>query len=64
MKCEEIKKKYNLQSDCCESCHEDDDMGYGEDLWFEIEGKDWHICCATYKAYESRLAKEANKISK
>jgi hypothetical protein len=52
MECEEVKKEHpeiNFYS-CCESCHEDDDMGFGEDLWFEIDGTDRHVCCAVNRS--------------
>ena len=52
MECQKFLEKYNLFSNCCTSCHEDDDMGYGEDLWFDIpDDRDWHICCEVYRAY-------------
>jgi hypothetical protein len=48
MECEKVKeenKDIEFES-CCESCHEDSNTGYGEDLWFEINGKDRNVCCA------------------
>jgi hypothetical protein len=45
MECEQIKKEYNIKVDCCDSCHEDNAEGFGNDLWFTIDGKDRNICC-------------------
>lgn len=58
MECEEVKKEfkehlpYNIQ--CCESCHEDEDMGFAEDLWFNVNYTNRHICC--------RLANALTKV--
>jgi hypothetical protein len=52
MECEEAKITFEIECNCCESCHEDDDTGYGNDLWFKIPGseRDWNICCAVERA--------------
>jgi hypothetical protein len=51
MECEQVKKEHpELKIRCCNSCHEDDAMGYGEDLWFEIDGVERHVCCAVNRA--------------
>jgi len=64
MTCEQFKKQFGLSFDCCTSCHEDDDMGYGNDLWFEtLDLMEWHICCAAARAYDKKVGedlKEAN----
>lgn len=54
MECDKLKTEYPdiLFEECCESCHQDDEMGWGEDLWFEIDGKDRNVCCAIYRAFE------------
>lgn len=54
MECEKVKKqypaiKYEL---CCQSCHEDDDTGFGNDLWFEIGGEERHVCCAVSMSFK------------
>jgi hypothetical protein len=54
MECEEAKKRFKIYLPvnlvCCESCHEDENEGYGGDLWFTINepghSRDWNICCA------------------
>jgi len=52
MECEKVKKEFPEVKfePCCESCHEDDEMGYGNDLWFEVNGIDRNICCAIYRS--------------
>lgn len=61
MECENIKiefPNYKYKS-CCESCHEDDEMGYGEDLWFDDpNGKDRNVCCAIHRAWKEKEGKK------
>jgi hypothetical protein len=60
MECEEVRKEYKNKEiePCCLSCHEDDDMGYGNDLWFEIDGKERHVCCAISRSFNiAKLAR-------
>jgi hypothetical protein len=59
MECEEAKQVFEIQVNCCISCHEDDEMGYGNDLWFQLEGseREWHICCAVERAIRKIDAK-------
>jgi hypothetical protein len=54
MECNEFRKKYNIKRECCGSCHDDDESGFGEDLWFEVEGRDWNICCYLRNAYDEQ----------
>ena len=54
MECDKLREEH-IDKDlppCCESCHEDANSGYGEDLWFEVLGEDRHICCALAKAFD------------
>jgi hypothetical protein len=54
MECDKVRAEHSDKkfSPCCESCHEDDDMGYGNDLWVVIDGKDRHVCCAINRAFD------------
>ena len=53
MECEKFKKEKGIEFNCCESCHEDDKIGFGWDLWFEIPyDRDWNICCEAERAYK------------
>ena len=55
MECELVKTEFPQYSyeSCCLSCHEDDELGYGDDLWFEDpNGEDRHVCCAIYRSWE------------
>jgi hypothetical protein len=59
MECDKVRKLFSdiKFEQCCESCHEDDDRGYGDDLWFLApDGKIYHVCCAV-----SRGLKETNE---
>ena len=55
MECEEAKRVFQLKCNCCVSCHEDEEMGHGNDLYFSIEGseREWHICCEVERAIRS-----------
>lgn len=48
MECEQVRKELNIPTtpECCESCHEDFENGYGDDLTFEINGVHRFICCS------------------
>lgn len=53
--CKELAERFNLYRDCCNSCHEDQDMdGYS---MIEIETAEgvYEVCCRMTNAYESRL---------
>jgi hypothetical protein len=55
MECDRVKKQFSKINfePCCESCHEDSDMGYGEDLWFlDINGNMRHVCCSIGRELE------------
>lgn len=45
---------------CCESCHEDSNMGAGNDLWFEIGGEERNVCCAVINSIQ-RHGKELDR---
>lgn len=53
MECEEVKKENpDVKVTCCVSCHDDEDMGFGYDLWFVINGQERHVCCAVSRAFD------------
>jgi len=56
MECEQVRREHAEKpiGPCCVSCHEDAEMGYGQDLWGEIDGKDRHVCCAVLRAFSRR----------
>lgn len=60
MDCNKIRAIYQDKKiePCCESCHEDAAIGHGDDLWTQIEGQDWHVCCAITRAFEDKEAKK------
>jgi hypothetical protein len=53
MECKQIRLEYpNIKfKECYPSCHEDDEMGFGPDLWVTIEGKDRNCCCAIMNSF-------------
>ena len=35
---------------CCDSCHDDMDTGYGDDLFFDlVDGREARVCCAVMR---------------
>jgi len=57
MECKNIRKEFpKIEFEpCCESCHEDESMGYGNDLWFEdSNGKKRHMCCAMHRGFKKK----------
>lgn len=57
MECEQVKKEFTMfdYKSCCESCHQDDEMGFGEDLWFEDpNGTDRNVCCSIYRTWNRK----------
>lgn len=62
MECPKVRKQFPEIHfpPCCESCHEDEEMGYGDDLWFEIGDEDRHVCCAIMNAFVKHR-REMNK---
>ena len=57
MECDTVRKDFpDIKfPPCCGACHEDTDMGYGEDLWFvDRDGMSRHVCCAVGNELEGR----------
>lgn len=52
--CNELRKRYNLNVECCDSCHEEYDEGYD---WIEVNTTEgWYfVCCTVLNAYEEKL---------
>jgi hypothetical protein len=62
MECDEVRKEFpeiHFPA-CCESCHEDEAIGHGYDLWLEIGGDDRHVCCSIMNGME-RHRKELDR---
>jgi len=55
MECEDVRKEFpDIKFEpCCDSCHEDEEMGHGYDLWLQINGKDRHVCCAIMRSFDN-----------
>lgn len=45
----------DIPVDCCDSCHEDEEMGYESFIEVEYNGSDYLVCCSIYNEFESRL---------
>ena len=53
--CKELKERYKLECDCCDSCHEDyDEEGY-EMCMIETKEGYYHVCCSVSNAYEAEI---------
>lgn len=54
MECDKVKAQYPevIYEPCCESCHEDSNIGHGDDLWFEIGGESRNVCCAVERSFK------------
>jgi len=63
VECDKVRAEFphiKIES-CCESCHEDEDLGYGEDLWFNLNGeydKEYNVCCAVANSFKKHHAKD------
>ena len=56
MECEKVRQEFpDIKFEpCCESCHEDEDMGFGEDLWYlDKWNKLRNICCAMARGFDN-----------
>lgn len=50
--CKDLAKDFNLDFQCCDSCH-DDDLEYGIEMnTEEINGEEYYLCCRASTAYE------------
>jgi hypothetical protein len=60
VECANIRKEFpeTKFEPCCVSCHEDEEEGFGSDLWFNVDGKDRHICCAMIKILDGKVKAE------
>lgn len=63
MECEKVKEQFpEIQFEiCCITCHEEDDTGYGNDLWFMIGDEERHVCCAvewSFNKHREKLDKQ------
>jgi len=55
MDCDKVRKLFleiEFES-CCLSCHEDADIGFGDDLWFLApDGNTYFVCCSIGRGLE------------
>ena len=55
MECDDVKNEFPAFQfePCCQSCHEDSEEGFGEDLYFlDPNGNMRHVCCAIGRGLE------------
>ena len=58
--CDELIERYDLEDDCCGSCHEDYDEGYHNLCEFgesehKIKGELWAVCCRVMIELEKKV---------
>jgi len=51
--CDSFAKKFDLEPDCCISCHEDSNEGYSDLIDFPAPGGYYLICCRMLNDYEA-----------
>ena len=44
LSCEDLKERFGLDVSCCDSCHEDEGMGY-EMMDGELKTGEYYYCC-------------------
>lgn len=53
--CADAERDLKISASCCNSCHEDDDLGY-EMEYIEVNETDYYyVCCAVLHEYERAL---------
>ena len=60
MNCLDINERFKLNTYCCSSCHEDEELGY-EMCSISIDGEDVHVCCRIANAYDDKKTEEAKE---
>jgi len=50
--CAEFAKWQGLEPECCDSCHDDANEGYGDLIDFPAPGGYYWICCRMLDKYE------------
>ena len=60
--CDEARERFNLNCDCCDSCHDDDANGY-EMCYLVLEGMGeyYYVCCAVKNAYDDMVRSSMKK---
>ena len=56
--CDTLSKKYGLKEGCCDSCHDEYELGYHDLLEVCDNGEDYLVCCRVYNELEAILMKE------
>lgn len=47
--CKDLSNEFRIDLDCCDSCHEDFDLGYFDLMEKEIDEKNYKICCRMFE---------------
>ena len=52
--CPDLANRLNIECNCCETCHTDDDEGYDSLQQLEFEDGYYDVCCKVREVYETR----------
>ena len=52
--CDAFSRKFNISERCCESCHEDYDLGLDYLIDVDIEKGFYRICCQINREYKKK----------
>ncbi len=48
----DVRERFGITVECCESCHEDLDQGWNAST-IEVDGKEVSVCCAVARTFRS-----------
>ena len=54
--CRRIKQEFGLTAECCDSCHEDEEMGYDSMCTIDTQDGPVEVCCKVQIEFNSRVA--------
>ena len=52
---DDVRERFGITVECCESCHEDLDEGWGA-CTIEVDGQEVSVCCAISRTFKSMVA--------
>jgi hypothetical protein len=52
--CEQLRKHFSIDFNCCTACHYDEENGYGEIFRYQTDKGFFEICCHAMNAIEEK----------